>query len=225
MDSEQHRVSALPAWAKSLDDTDFSFRSAVGGFRGLTESILPGLIFVILYIITKDVMMSSLVSGGFSLVAVALALIGRSSIQQSLTGVLGVAIGVAWALATGRAENFYAWGLLTSGVFLLGILLSLVLRAPLVALIFGLLRGYEVNWHRDPAQRPLARRCWGLTWLWVAMFALRLAIQLPLWAMGAVAQLGIAKLILGLPLFALVSWVTWIGLRPFHEEAILPDSV
>ena len=36
--------------------------------------------------------------------------------------------------------------------------------------------------------------------------------------MGAVAELGVAKLVLGVPLFALVCWATWIGLRPFHDD-------
>ena len=35
--------------------------------------------------------------------------------------------------------------------------------------------------------------------------------------MGQVAQLGIAKLILGVPLFALAAWLSWLGIRPFAE--------
>ncbi len=218
MRGERRSAPAVPMWARSLDEDDFSFRSAVGGPRGVVESILPGLIFVILYVITNNVIVSSLVAGGSALIAVVAALIGRTGVQQALTGLLGVAIGVAWALITGRGENFYAWGLLTSALFLLGILASLALRAPLVAVLLGLFRGYGSDWREDPARRPLVRRCRSLTWMWAGMFALRLAVQVPLWAMGAVAELGVAKLVLGVPLFALVCWATWIGLRPFHDD-------
>lgn len=56
-----------------------------------------------------------------------------------------------------------------------------------------------------------------LSWLWAGVFALRLAVEVPLWWMGQVAQLGVAKLILGVPLFALAAWLSWLGIRPFGQ--------
>jgi hypothetical protein len=41
------------------------------------------------------------------------------------------------------------------------------------------------------------------------MFAVRLAVQVPLWRAGAATALGFANVLLGLPLFAAVLWLTW----------------
>jgi hypothetical protein len=46
---------------------------------------------------------------------------------------------------------------------------------------------------------------------------LRLVIQLPLYLAGAVVALGVAKVALGLPLFAVAVWLSWLLLR--HGEA------
>ncbi|WP_432626399.1 DUF3159 domain-containing protein, partial [Aerococcus urinae] len=73
----------------------------------------------------------------------------------------------------------------------------------------------EADWYRKEEWAGLKRRGLLLTWLWTGLFALRLGIELPLWLAHMVGPLGIAKLVLGLPLFALVTWLTWMGLKPF----------
>jgi hypothetical protein len=49
--------------------------------------------------------------------------------------------------------------------------------------------------------------------MWVGLFALRLLIQVPLYLADQVAVLGLAKLILGTPLYALLIWFTWLLAR------------
>ena len=78
----------------------------------------------------------------------------------------------------------------------------------------------------DPA---LMRRYALATWLWVGMFALRLAVQVPLFMAGedAVAWLGTARLVMGIPLWALTLWVTWLLVRRprvADEEPAAPAS-
>ena len=51
------------------------------------------------------------------------------------------------------------------------------------------------------------------TWLWAGLFAVRLAVQLPLYLAGAVVALGVARTAMGLPLFALGLWLTWLMVR------------
>ncbi len=207
-----------PGWAKLVVEDDFSWSEAVGGARGLVESILPGLVFVVVFVLTRDLVLTSALAAGAALIALGLRLLARQPLTQAISGLIGVGIGVVWALASGKGENFYAWGLLTSGAFLLAILVSILVRRPAVTLALGLAKGWEADWARAAAERPLARRCLALTWLWAALFAVRVGVEAPLWAMGAVGELGVAKLILGVPAFALVCWATWIGLRPFLTE-------
>jgi hypothetical protein len=45
------------------------------------------------------------------------------------------------------------------------------------------------------------------------MFLLRLAVQLPLYAAGMVGALGAARLAMGLPLFGLTAYLSWLVLR------------
>ena len=49
--------------------------------------------------------------------------------------------------------------------------------------------------------------------VWSALFLLRLAVQLPLYLAGAVVALGVARTAMGLPLFALGLWLTWLMVR------------
>jgi hypothetical protein len=145
----------------------------------------------------------------------------RSPLTQALSGVLGVGIGVVWAWRTGDASDYFAWGLLTNVGYLLAFVVSVLVRWPLVGLVLGLFRGDgpmsehgswagAVAWRRDPA---LLRRYALVTWLWAGMFALRLLVQVPLYYADQVAWLGTAKLVMGLPLTALVLWASWILVR------------
>ena len=55
------------------------------------------------------------------------------------------------------------------------------------------------------------------TWLWAGLFAARLAVQVPLLLDDAVGWLGTAKLLMGVPLFAVVIWLTWLMVREPEE--------
>ena len=63
------------------------------------------------------------------------------------------------------------------------------------------------------------RRYTAATWLWIGLFAVRLAVQVPLYLDGDVGWLGTARLVMGIPLWALVLWLTWILVRRPHAAA------
>jgi hypothetical protein len=80
--------------------------------------------------------------------------------------------------------------------------------------------GAFTTWARRWRQDPVLMRRYALaTWLWVGMFALRLAVQLPLFLTGedAIALLGTARLVMGIPLWALTLWLTWLLVRRPHQ--------
>ena len=52
-----------------------------------------------------------------------------------------------------------------------------------------------------------------ISWLWVGTFLLRLAVQLPLYLSGALVALGIAKTAMGLPIFALAIYLSYLMLK------------
>lgn len=207
--------AAVPGWASGLDRDTFSVTETVGGWRGVVESVAPGLVFVVLYVTTRDLAWTLAASAGLSVVFCVARLVRGQALTQAVSGLLGVGIGVVWALLSGRGENYFAWGMVTAGAFALALLASQVLRHAAVGEVAALVWGLPAGWRTDPALSRFRRRSRGLTWVWTAMFLVRLGVQWPLWRAGEIAALGVAKLVLGLPLFALVCWVTWVGLRPF----------
>lgn len=197
-----------------LGEDDFSFADAVGGVRGVVETSLPGVVFVVVYLVAHALVPALVAAGATTLVAVVLRLVQRTPVTQALSGVLGVGIGVVWAWRSGEAQNFFAWGLVVNAVWFVGSLVSILVRWPAVGVITALLRDEGTAWRtgRSPAEVHLRRRYTWATWLWVGVFGARLAVQLPMWLRGeeAVAWLGTARLAMGVPLFALGIWITWL---------------
>lgn len=189
---------------------DFSFADAIGGVRGLVESTAPGLVFVVVYVATRALTASLIASLAVALVAVAVRLVQRTPVTQALSGVLGVGVGVVWAWWTGRAQDYFAGGLLANAGYLLAVLVSLAVRWPAVGVVVALLRGESMAWRTDPERAHERRRFVWATWVMAAVFALRLAVQLPLYWGAEVAALGAAKLAMGVPLFAVALWITWL---------------
>lgn len=208
---------------------DFSFADAIGGVRGLVESVAPGLVFVVVYLAarphTDQALTAALVaSAGLAVLATVVRLVQRTPVTQAVSGLLGVAIGVFWAWRSGQAQDYFAWGLWVNVAWCLGTLATIVARWPFVGVVVSMFRGEDFSWRteRSLAAAHLRRRYTWASWLWVAMFGARLAVQLPLYFAGeeAVGWLGTAKLAMGLPLTGLTLWVTWLLVRsPEAREA------
>lgn len=214
---------AVPARGmRAIEADSFSLADSVGGVRGAVESVLPGLLFVVVFVASGQELRPALVaSAAAAVLAVVARLVQRSPLTQALSGVLGVGIGVVWAWRTGDAGDYFAWGLLTNVAYLLAFVVSVLVRWPLVGVVLGLFRGDgpmseqgswagAVAWRREPA---LLRRYSLVTWLWAGMFAARLVVQVPLYYADEVTWLGTAKLVMGVPLTALVLWASWILVR------------
>ncbi len=208
-----------PRWMSQATSDDFSWSDALGGTRGVIEATAPGLVFVVVYVATRALVPTLIAALCVALLACAIRLVQRQGLQQALSGLFGVAIGVIFAAATGRGENYFAWGIVTNIAMALVFAVSVLLRRGLVAQFYGPLTGLAKGWQSDPTYADLRRSCSLLTWMWSGIFALRVAVQAPLWLSGQVAALGVAKLILGLPLFGLGAWATWWGLRRYSSSS------
>lgn len=204
---------AVPARGmRAVLGEEFSFAEAVGGVRGLVESSAPGLVFVVVFVASRLLAPALIASLAVAVGAVVVRLVQRTPVTQALSGVLGVAMGVVWAWWSGRAQDYFAGGLLANVGFLVGTVASIAARWPLVGVAVAALRGQDMAWRTDPARLRERRRYVWATWVLAAVFALRLAVQVPLYYAGedAVAALGTAKLAMGVPLFALGLWVIWL---------------
>lgn len=207
---------------RAIEAEQFSFSDSVGGVRGVVESVAPGLLFVVVFIASGQELRPALIAAVAAVVvAVVARLVQRTPVTQALSGAVGIAIGAVVAARTGQAEDFYLWGLLVNAAYLLPFAVSALVRWPLVGVVLGLFRADgplqpggswagALAWRQDP---DLRRRYTQVTWLWAGMFGLRLAVQLPLYLAGEVAWLGTAKLVMGVPLTALLLWLSWILVR------------
>ena len=183
----------------------------MGGPQGVADSSLPGLLFVIAYTVSGgDLSLSALLAvalgGGLAVVR----RIRGESLRFAITGFFGVAIAAFIATRTGRAEDFFLPGLLFNAGYALAYAVSIAIGWPLIGVIVGPIIGQGMRWRDDPEQVSAYRRA---SWVWVGMFLLRLSVQLPLYLAGSLLALGIARTAMGLPLFLLCLWVTWLVLR------------
>lgn len=208
-----------------LQQEEFSAAEAIGGPRGVAESVVPTLLFIILYVATGSVLLASSTAVAAVVVALILRIAQRQSPATVLGGLIGVALGAVLAIRSGEGSDFYAPGIVINAVSLLVLLVSLLARRPLVGLFIGLLDPRVQDW----ATEPDARRVYGrATWLFIALYASKLAVQVPLLLTGRVAALGVAKLAMGLPAFAIIAYLVWLMHRALlarrgQAAAELPD--
>ncbi len=182
--------------------------AALGGRRGVIESVLPGIGFLVVYTATQSLLWSVSAPIALSLALIVARLIQRSPIQPAVVGLAGVVASAAVAVLSGRPENNFVLGLWVNAVYFAAVLISLLARRPLVGLVVGVLLG-DKNWRDDRAKFVMAS--WA-TVIWAIMFGLRLLVQVPLYLAGeeAVGTLATAKLAMGIPLYGLTLWLTWL---------------
>jgi len=195
--------------------TAASLMKAVGGVRGLIEALVPGLIFLVVYTITGQVAPSVLIPVAVGVVFVVARAIAHTGMTSAIAGLIGIAISAAFALVTGRAADNFVPGLLTNVVSLAVLLISLAVRWPLIGLVAGLLTNEGTAWRDEPAKRRVLTV---VTWLWAGLFALRLAVQVPLYFANLPEWQAAAKLIMGIPLYAALLWVTWLMVRAVYRR-------
>lgn len=186
--------------------------NALGGKSGFIDSGLPTVIFLLVWSFNGNVLQPALIAAGVVAISLALVrLVQKKSLQQVVGGILGVAISAYFASRSGEAKDYFLpsiWKNLGYGAF---ILLSILIRHPIVGYIVGGLKGDLQGWRKD---NDLLRFYSLITWWWVGMFAVRLLVQVPLFLTNQVQLLGsLNATVLGFPLYLAVVWVTYRALK------------
>lgn len=189
-----------------LRESEFSAADAVGGPRGILESVLPTLVFVVLFVTTRALEIAAGAAVAVCAIALLARIVQRQALGPAIGGLVGVGIGAVWAVRSGDGTTFYLPGIAINALTALVVLVSLLARRPLVALVAALFDPRVADWAQDPDAVRTYRRA---TWLLLGLYAAKTAVQGTLLVTGAVAALGLAKLAMGLPLFALVVWIIW----------------
>jgi hypothetical protein len=212
---EVFRPSPAAATTDAHGDADAqayedSLSKAFGGRRGLLDLGLPGLVFVAVYTPTRNMPVSLWASLGIAVIFTVIRLCRRETLQHALSGLIFVALCAFLAAHTGRPVNFFLPDVIINSVFLPVFALSALARWPIVGLMLGPITGENLAWRKAPAR---ARAFTVATWLLAAVFAIRLAIEVPLYATNQVTALGVVHTITAYPLYAAAVYCAWRVIR------------
>lgn len=217
--AEQEPDTAADAPEASIKD---QVLDQMGGWQGMVYSALP----VVAFVPANSVW--GLKGGAIAALAVAalvavIRLATRTSIQPAISGFFGVAVCVAIAMIVGgNGKGYFLYGIVMQAVFAVVFAVSLLVRWPLVGVLWHLFderkkepagpeaADVDSDWRAD--RRQYRAFAW-LTVLWIAMFAVRFAVQFALYQNDDVGGLGVARIAMGWPMFAVGLLITFLVAR------------
>ncbi len=181
----------------------------LGGIGGLVASVIPVVVFVAVNPFV------GLVPAIWAALGVAIALgvwrlIRREPVQPAVSGILGVALCAFIAYRTGEARGFFLYGIWYSLVAGVALMVSVVVRRPLVGVLWSVLNGSGFSWltnRRAKLGFDVA------TAVWAVFLLARFVVQRYLYDLQQTEWLGVARLAMGLPLTALAALVTIWAIR------------
>ncbi len=215
MSSEEASVPPSHETPADIRAESILLERAIGGWRGIIDSGLPTVVFVVAYLVTSENLGTSLIAALISAGLIVLwRLVRHEPLQQIAAGFAGVLVSAGFAKYTGKAENFYALGLLTNLAYGSAFLISILASWPLIGVFLGVFTGKGTSWRKDVVQRRVLAAA---SWIWVGVFFGRLVVQAPLYWAGSVTALGIVKVVMGWPLFLGAAYFTYRLLGPSYR--------
>jgi intracellular septation protein A len=186
--------------------------NALGGKKGLIDSGLPSVLFLIVFNIADNLRTALYAAVITSALLTILRLIKKDTIQHVISGFIGVVFCAYLANRTGNATDFFLPKFLTNLVYGTVYLIGNVAGWPILGLVLGPILGENLLWRKNPERKKAYIRA---GWLWVAMFYLRLLVQVPIYLSGPenLNLLGSVNLAMGYPLFAAAAWGSWLIIK------------
>jgi hypothetical protein len=209
--------------------------TSLGGRRGIVEAAIPGVLFTVLWLATKDIRLALVVGGAGVAIALVVRLVQRSTPQYVFNAAFSIAIGYLFtrlaASAGGDASDqalaYFLPGILYSLVYTVVFGVSTLFGWPLVGFMLGSVTGDPLAWHED---KQVVKLCSRITWLLLAPGAIGVLLQGPVWLLGwsgtidkdtAVLIVGVLRLGLGWAL-RIASWSAIIWLLARNATPIEP---
>ncbi|MBO6003637.1 MAG: DUF3159 domain-containing protein [Aeriscardovia sp.] len=206
-------------FASIAQSDTFSFMAAVGGWRGIFEAVGPSAIFLILFICTHKLSIAVVCSIGISLFFIAWRFIMREKMRSAIVGLILSAIYLGAAVISHSARNYYLPAFILDFCAVIIFLITLLCRFPILGILVEFfhtppkngLRAWAKEWNGD---KPLHKAYMRATWVWVALFSIRLVIEVPFYFADNIDVLGTLHLVLGIPLYAVTVWACWMIISP-----------
>lgn len=179
----------------------------MGGPMGMIDSGLP----VVVFIVANTIGGLSWGIGAALAAAVVIAImriVRKRPVTQAIAGLFGVGIAAFIAYKTDSAKGYFLLGIWSYLLYGGALLLSILVRWPLIGVIWEGINGKGSAWRSD---RKLVRRYDYATFVWVLVFAARYLVQNYLYDTDQVGWLAAVRLLMGYPVFILAIAISvWI---------------
>jgi hypothetical protein len=185
--------------AEQADSTDRPMPTLweqMGGMVGFVSASIPVAVFVIVNIAAS--MWPAIWSAvGVAVLIAVWRIVRKEQLMPAISGIFGVAIAAFIAYRTGEAKGFFLYGIWVAGGFCAAFLISMIVRWPLVGVIWSTLNGHGFGWRSDKKSRLYYDIA---TLVFTLVFGSRVVVQQWLYNTDETTLLGIARLAMGYPL-------------------------
>lgn len=192
-----------------------------GGWFGIVEAIVPSLTFVLLFRFVGELGVAVAVPAALGVLAIIVRLVMKQPVGGAVAGLFGMVVSGLIAVATGQGVDYFVLGLWINALWTVGLALSIAFGWPLIGVVVGLLWPELAHWRRSRRQRLWMH---GLTIMWMGVFVIRLLVQVPLYQAGAVEALATARIVMGVPLYALAVILSVVLARLCARRAAKPSK-
>ena len=197
---------------------------AMGGKRGLIDSGLPAVVFVFVNSVVqafsaRDTALNAAIAASVAcgLAVIVLRLVRKETLQQAVSGFLGLAVAVFFARRSGEARGFFLPGIFINIAYGVAFLGSALVSRPVVGYVYAAVEGLDARWREDVR----LRRTFAVASLgWALVFASRAVVQTVLYVMDRPGLLAASKLLMGWPLTIAAVALTVAYVR---RRRVVPD--
>jgi hypothetical protein len=201
--------------------------ASIGGWSGTVIAAVPTVLFVAVNA-TSGLRWAIMTAVGAAILLAGYRFVRRQPVQQALGGLFGVAIAALIAARTGEARGYFLFGILTSFAYGAGFAISILLRRPVVGLLWEFLDPTPAAAGDQPRpwfRRPALLRGYLLATLGGAVvFLARGFVQWALYERGATGWLAVARIAMGYPLFIGAVVFGFWAIRRARSEVTSPDT-
>jgi hypothetical protein len=176
--------------------------AGIGGWSGAIITAVPTAVFIIVNVVAS-LRVAIAAAVGAALLLTGYRLARRQSVQQAMSGLFGVLLAAIIAARTGQARGYFLLGIWTSFVYAVPFALSILVRRPLVGVVWEFLdptpsAEYDPPWHK--------RRVLLVAYTWATLaatlvFLSRGIVQATLYRHDATGWLAFARIAMSYPLF------------------------
>jgi len=182
----------------------------LGGVRGLIESSIPVLAFVLLNVLLgesvagleKRTALYWAIGGavGTAVLIGIYRLIRKEPVRHAVNGIFGIAIGAFLAYRTGEAKDFYLPGILITLAQSALLVLSVAVRKPIIGYVWGVLANKgKHDWFDN---KQLFRTFQWLTLVWAGSLFVRAGVQGWLYLQDQATAIGVVRILISWPIYA-----------------------